>query len=157
MFRLTVLLESRWFLLLDNISKERGFSLFFSIMPPVVLVYRAGRCWHGEGACCTGAEACPSLGWSSFASSVSVMDVGSQHSWFLFSELAKNSLRPCGGKAKSPPFPVTDNVRFWGAPDFGVLPCSREAANPFSCSSSLSSSPCSAFSKPFHLLFLAAQ
>lgn len=49
MFRLTVLLESRWFLLLDSISKERGF-LFFSVMPPLVLVYRAGECWHGDRA-----------------------------------------------------------------------------------------------------------
>ena len=72
-------------------------------------------------------------------------------------EPAKNYLKTHGGEAKSTPFPVTDNVHFWGAPDFEVLPCSREGAGLFSCSSSLSSSPSSAFSQPFNLLFLAAQ
>lgn len=80
------------------IFQRKGVSLF-SVMPPLVLVCQAGRCWCGEGVCCTGARACPSLGWSSTGSSLSVMDIGSNTPGSRF-------------EAKVPPSSVTNNIHF---------------------------------------------
>lgn len=113
-FRLTVLLESRWFLLLDNISKERGFLFFFffPVMPPPVLVYRAGRCWSLPF------PRLELLGFISQGDGFRVSELP-----IPVSGLAKNYYNPRGGAAKSLPLPVTDNILLEGG---------RQAAPPAS-------------------------
>lgn len=134
MFRLTVLLRSRWFLLLDNISKERGFLLFFSLMPPLVLLF-----WSLPF---------PRLELLGFISQADGYG-GSALPIPIFGACYKNYYNPCGGAAKSLPLPVSDNIHLGDGSQAAAA-----AASLFLHS---------AFSKLFHLffffvcLFLAAQ
>lgn len=81
-------------------------------MPPLVLVYRAGRCWSLPF---------PRLELPAFISQGDGYGVSALPIPIL--GLAKNYYSPCGGAAKSLPLPVSDNIHLRGG---------RQAAPPAS-------------------------
>lgn len=111
-------------MLLDNISKERGFLLFFSLMPPLVLLF-----WSLPF---------PRLELLGFISQADGYG-GSALPIPIFGACYKNYYNPCGGAAKSLPLPVSDNIHLGDGSQAAAA-----AASLFLHS---------AFSKLFHLFF----
>lgn len=103
-------------------------------MPPLVLVYRAGRCWSLPF---------PRLELPAFISQGDGYGVSALPIPIL--GLAKNYYSPCGGAAKSLPLPVSDNIHLRGG---------RQTAPPASLILTL---PFPSFSIFFFSFFLAAQ
>lgn len=88
-------------------------------MPPLVLVYRAGRCWSLPF------PRLELLGFITQGDGFGVSALPIPISW-----LAKNYYNPCGGAAKSLPLPVTDNIHLGGGSQ-AAPPASLFLALPF--------------------------